>query len=118
LTVRPRPPRRGDGRRRERKRTLLGGKVVSHDGALCIDCTIRDISDEGARIAIPRDKIIPTHVFFVHSRSTDAYEAEVAWIKPPEYGLKFVRRHDLEVGVPQGLEFLKDQLRLLRKLHR
>ena len=52
------PPRVVNQRKAARKRTLLGGKVVYGDGQTVRDCTIRDISETGARIAIAKGEEI------------------------------------------------------------
>lgn len=100
------PPRVVDERRASRKRTLLGGKVIYGDDNRVRDCTIRDISETGARIALARGEVIPTRVFLMDRRTASVYEARVTWIKAPDFGLSFVNAYSLERELPHDLRYL------------
>ena len=92
------PPRVVETRTSPRQRSLLSGKIASRDGSMTVTCTIKDISDTGARVTVPGGLYLPHHVFLIHSRSQMVFEAEVSWMKPPQFGLKFIRtlsREDL-----------------------
>ena len=99
------PPRVVDERRSTRTRTLLAGKVVYGDGR-SYDCTIRDISQMGARITLANGQTIPTHVFLIDRRAAIAYEARVSWIKAPHFGLAFGTAYNLETELPSQLKYL------------
>jgi hypothetical protein len=101
------PPRVVEGRRSPRKRTLLGGKVIYGDDNRVRDCTIRDISEQGARIALGQGEIIPTSVFLLDRRNATVYEAKVTWIKAPNFGLRFVNSYSLESELPPELQHIK-----------
>ena len=101
------PPRLVDERRTTRKRTLLGGKVIYGDDNQVRDCTIRDLSETGAKITLPNGECIPTRVYLMDRRTASAYEARVIWIKTPAFGLTFVNAHSLEGDLPLSLQFLK-----------
>jgi hypothetical protein len=101
------PPRVVNQRKAPRKRTLLGGKVVYGDGQHVLDCTIRDLSETGAKIAIAKGAVIPTRVFLIDRRAPIAYEATVSWIKAPDFGLTFLKTHSLKGEVPPELDYLK-----------
>ena len=101
------PPRVVNDRRALRKRTLLGGRVVYGDDNRVRDCTIRDLSEKGARIALAKGEVIPTRVFLIDKRAATVYEARVTWIKAPDFGLRFVNSYSLEGDMPSGLNFLK-----------
>ena len=96
-----------DGRRAVRKRVILGAKVLYNEGAFSLDCRIRDISDGGARIVLSASSIIPTRVVLVDVRNSIAYEAEVVWLKAPEFGLRFLAKHSLRGQLPPQLSYLK-----------
>src|SRR4030081_405905 len=87
------PPRVVNQRKATRKRTLLGGKVVFGDGQQVRDCTIRDISETGARIAIAKGEVIPTRVFLIDRRTPIAYEATFLCTKLLVLALTFVKTH-------------------------
>ena len=102
------PPRVVNQRSAPRRRTLFGGKVIYGDGGQHVcDCTIRDISETGARIAIAKGEVIPTRVFLIDRRVPIAYEATVSWIKAPDFGLTFVKTHSLKGDIPAELDYLK-----------
>jgi hypothetical protein len=42
----------GEKRKTQRRRVLKEGKIIFADGMRVIDCTIRDMSDSGARLLI------------------------------------------------------------------
>ena len=95
-----------EGRKTARKRVILGAKVVYNEGTFSVDCRIRDISDGGARIVLSPGMIIPTHVVLIDTRNFIAYEAEVAWLKAPEFGLKFLSTNSMR-NLPPHLQYLK-----------
>ena len=101
------PPRVVNGRRAVRKRTLLSGRVVYGEDDRVRDCTIRDLSETGARITLAKGEIIPTRVFLIDKRTATAYEARVTWIKAPDFGLSFVNSYSLDGDMPRELNFLK-----------
>lgn len=95
-----------DGRRAVRKRVILGAKVVYNEGAYSVDCRIRDLSDGGARIILAPGLVIPTRLILIDTRNSIAYESEVAWLKAPEFGLKFLATHPMR-NLPPHLQYLK-----------
>jgi len=103
----PEPPPIVEARRTPRKRVILGAKVVYNEGAYTLDCRIRDLSDGGARIVLAPGQIIPTRVILIDTRNSIAYEAEVIWLKAPEFGLKFLSRNSLRGQLPAQLSYLK-----------
>jgi hypothetical protein len=96
-----------DARKTPRKRVILGGKVVYNEGSYTTDCRIRDLSDGGARIVLSPGIVIPTRVVLIDTRNSTAYEAEVVWMKAPDFGLKFLATHALRGGLPPHLLYLK-----------
>ncbi len=90
-----------------RQRVLLKGKIAYADGAFSMDCVIRDLSRNGARIALSKGQNMPTRSFLIDMRAGVAYEAVVAWIRVPQYGLRFVSQHNLQYVTNPGLAFLK-----------
>ena len=101
------PPRVAHSRRSLRQRTLQPGKITYREGAVTLDCTIRDFSETGARITVQNGQVIPTNVVLVYPRTQTAFEAQVAWIKAQQFGLKFVGTHQLTGDLPTHLKYLK-----------
>jgi hypothetical protein len=91
---------RGSERRADqRMRTLLAGKIVSGDGFISADCTIRDLSLSGARVEISRIVRLPPPVALLLIRDGLLFDAAVAWRRGDEAGLVFKAPHDLRTDV-------------------
>jgi len=103
LTVQP----AADGRRAERRRALLGAKLVYGDGAFTTDCVVRDLSTTGARVKLPEGQAVPENVFLVELRSGVAYAARVVWKRHPLIGLAFIEQRDLRTADTPLLLFMK-----------
>ena len=75
-----------DQRAAPRRRVLLGGSVVFGQGAQSLVCTIRDLSDDGARVRLKGLTALPAQVFLIEMRRGLAFEAKVAWAAGGEVG--------------------------------
>jgi hypothetical protein len=90
-----------------RKKVLAPGTIVSLDGARTADCTIKDISADGARIDL-RDASFSTGWFyFIHLAGRTAYRATVAWRSGNDAGLKFSDTYQLSAQLQPDLRFIK-----------
>lgn len=90
-----------------RRRTILAGKIVYGNGAFSTSCAIRDITDTGARIKLPSlHQTLPGNVLLIDVRQGAAYVADVAWSRPPEFGLHFTARHDMN-ALPTEISYLR-----------
>lgn len=86
-----------DRRAARRQRLLLGGKIVQWRG-ITFDCTIRDLTERGARVRLSRVEGVDDHFQLIEIRSGFAYDAEVVWREGVTLGLRFVARQDLRGG--------------------
>jgi hypothetical protein len=100
------PPRVIEERRFARTRAFLGGKVVYDNGNSVRDCTIRDLSEKGAKVRLTRGECIPTRVFLIDRRSATAFESHVTWIEGVDFGLSFSNAYHLESDLPHELQYL------------
>jgi len=95
-----------------RRRTCLNGKlaygdgIFAPDGAFTLDCSIRDISEGGARIVLSKRQHIPVSLYLIVVKFAVAYHADVVWLTYPERGLKFSEKYDLAAPLPGDLKFL------------
>lgn len=96
-------PRRKD----DRQRVLLSGRVVYRDGEVCFDVSLVNLSPSGARIRIPNGTGMPSHVHLIVVKTMTAYEAEVAWLRPPLAGLRFKQSYSLAKPLPDDVAYLK-----------
>ena len=95
-------------RRSQRRAALLPARIAFDSGTDSIECTIRDISEAGARVQITADDAIPDHGFLIVMRDGTAHEAEVRWRKPTEMGLALSRPVSLRGAVPKAMQHVKD----------
>ena len=100
-------PPTSDRRPQRRTRVLLGGIIAFFDGAEHFDCTIRDLTNAGARVARPRNQPIPSMVYLVNMRDRTAHEAKVAWSNGKEVGLSFIKSFALHEIADPNLAYLK-----------
>ena len=103
----PASPTPGAERSTSRQRVLLGGKLVFGVAEFSVDCTIRDLSEAGARVKLPMDLATAETVWLIDVRGGVAYRADVAWRKRSELGLKFIDCHDLKSPTPPSMTHLR-----------
>jgi hypothetical protein len=78
-----------DKRKTPRRRVLKEGKIVYADAMRVIDCTIRDMSEEGARLLIANTLGVPD-TFLLYEKSAEAlHPATVVWRQNNALGIKF-----------------------------
>jgi len=87
----PTPFRRASERRRSARRDVtLGGKLFFGLAGLSIDCIIRDLSDHGARVAVPSAAWkAPKEVHLLSLREGRVYSGRVMWNRGRYLGLDF-----------------------------
>jgi hypothetical protein len=76
-------------RKTARRRVLKVGKIIFADGMRLIDCTIRDMSDNGARLLIANIVGLPDAFHLFEKSSGMVYRASVVWRQPAAVGVKF-----------------------------
>jgi hypothetical protein len=93
-------------RRPVRRKSYLRGLTVACDGTWARVCTVRNISEGGAKISIDSDQVVPEHAYLVVSKKVAAYEVLVVWARRNEFGLKFVATHPFDCLGSRELQFL------------
>jgi hypothetical protein len=85
------PVRRGAERRRaERRDCTLGAKLFYGLSGLSIDCVIRDISDSGARVAVPSATWkAPKSIHLLSLREGKVYSGQMMWNRGRYLGVNF-----------------------------
>ena len=76
-----------DKRKIVRQRVLKGGKIVFANGSFTVDCTIRNLSDKGARLQVPTSITIPDRFTFVDCGGIHQ-AARVIWRKADLLGIE------------------------------
>jgi PilZ domain len=78
-----------DKRKFPRRRVLKEGKIVFADGLRVIDCTIRDMSEEGARLLIANTVGLPDTFQLYEKSSGLLYPASIVWRQSNAIGVHF-----------------------------
>ncbi|MEO8300709.1 MAG: PilZ domain-containing protein, partial [Rhizomicrobium sp.] len=99
------PP--AERRPKTRKRTLFTGIVAYANGAHSFHCTIRNLSETGARLAIGTNAQFPSDFYLINIRDRIVYEARLVWNKGNEIGVTFKSAIPLAGITDPGLAFLK-----------
>ena len=93
-------------RRSSRLKSFIKGTLRFENGRSCVDCLVRDLSDDGARLKL--SAIVPTpDVLDLHMPSKDeTRRIRIRWRRADELGVEFVdRRHDdADTAAPTDLE--------------
>jgi two-component system cell cycle response regulator len=72
-----------------RRRVLKEGKIIFADGLRVFDCTIRDMSEGGARLLIANTVGLPDSFQLYEKSSGLLYPAKVAWRQANSIGVQF-----------------------------
>jgi hypothetical protein len=76
-------------RKHPRRRVLKEGKIVFADGLRVLDCTIRDLSETGAKLLISNTVGLPDHFLLYEKSAGLLYPASIAWRQPNSVGVEF-----------------------------
>ncbi len=73
-----------------RQRVLKDGKIVFNNYSSVVDCTIRDMSETGARIMCAHQAAIPEECSLVTLTDNLIRDATVMWRRGDRLGLRFI----------------------------
>ena len=85
------PKPSAEHRRARRRRVLLSGIVFVPKTHSSFDCSIRDLSETGARIGICPGALIPTRFQLINIKDQVAYEVQCVRRNGREMALKILR---------------------------
>jgi hypothetical protein len=94
-------------RPKRRNRVLLGGIISFANGAHSFNCSIRDITDTGARIVI-RDQNVPFSFHLINIRDRLVYDAQVIWNSGVEIGVAFNKTIPINEIVDPAQSYLRN----------
>jgi hypothetical protein len=103
----PEPPPLVERRPKPRKRVVFGGHVSYSDGAYHFGCTIRDLSETGARISLKPGQPMPSSVHLIDTRNRVVHESKVVWNNGREAGLRFLNSFAISAISDPKLLYLK-----------
>ena len=78
-----------DQRSEPRRRVVKGTKIAYGDFVFVQDCTVRDISSQGARVAVSSAMELPQEFFLVFTTERVLRKSRVKWRKTGEVGVIF-----------------------------
>ena len=84
-------------RQHSRRRTWKSAQVLLHDNAAVANCTVRDISANGARLAFKSFAPLPKR-FRLRINEMGTFECEIVRVSDLDYGVRF-----LDIVVPASL---------------
>ena len=84
-----------EARAGRRRTMLLGGLLVHGSALLATECTLRDLSEGGARVQVSTFTIITAPVALLVVRLDRAWAARVVWQAGLLMGLRFERAIEL-----------------------
>lgn len=102
----PKAAARNEHRKTPRQRAYIGGKLVYGD-YFSLDCVVRDITTDGAKLQLPEGQAVPDKVYLVDLKTAIAYDAHVVWRRYPLIGLAFDHQHGLTEASTPHLRILK-----------
>ena len=77
-------------RKQMRRRTLLGGHItIDKLNGWSLDCTVRNLSLDGARIAIPEHVVVP-ELFSLAISGGESRKARLIWAKGGQAGVEIL----------------------------
>ena len=102
----PQAERRPQTGTKGRRRALLGGMVVHSGGRFSFPVTIRNISDDGARVAFKKGQMMPTDFYLIDTWAGQGHRAKIAWVTATEAGVAFSQSFDMNGITDPALNYL------------
>lgn len=103
----PGPPPLAERRPKSRKRVLLAGIITYAKGAHTLDCSIRSLSETGARLVVGLSIQCPKSFYLINVREGVVYDATWVWTKGAEVGAKLENSRHVNAITDPSLKFLK-----------
>lgn len=87
-------------RKAARSRTLLGGVIAFNNRASTMDCQVRNLSAEGAKVIFTNTAVVPDQFDLQIARKQQAFRARMVWRAPNEAGVAFLSEYNQDAAVP------------------
>jgi hypothetical protein len=91
--------------KQSRRRVLLTGKLAFLGDSVTADCTVRNLSDDGAMISA-RQVRLPDDPFLIVVKYGAVHEAHTAWREGERCGLAFTRSWSFSGDAPDRMRQL------------
>ncbi|HET9716659.1 MAG TPA: PilZ domain-containing protein [Pseudolabrys sp.] len=83
-----------------RSRSLLGGMIAFNRRSSTMDCQVRNISADGAKLSFCNTATVPDRFEVTIGQRERSYEARIIWRRPEEAGVQFLAECQQAVAVP------------------
>lgn len=95
-----------------RKKTFMRGRILFNGGASSMDCVIRDLSENGAKLDLTDTAILPEvfDLYILHKDMT--FRAHVRWRDGGQFGVCF-KAAKAELPAPAALDAAALQRRII-----
>jgi hypothetical protein len=88
-------------RNTNRIRSFLRGEIVHSNGSSKTECTVRDISDGGARIEAPPSVTVPEFFTLLIPQRGLSQRARIVWRQGGELGISFEIQQPASPSAPE-----------------
>lgn len=105
-----------------RLRTFLKGVVYYDNRHVSIECTVRDLSDTGARITFPAPVTVPDAIELFIPQKQRAFLAQVERREPCEIGVSFrdqrsgAQRRESDAAITDRVSALEHEVAALKRM--
>jgi hypothetical protein len=88
----------GERRSAPRRRVLLAGKLVFGEAQMTLECTIGDLSAQGARLRLASAEPLTDPIWLIDLTNGLCYRSRQIWRQEGKVGLAFSDYHDLRTA--------------------
>ena len=85
-----------DRRKLHRDRTYLGGLIAFDYRGSALECLVRNLSEDGAKIVFSEAAAVPAEFDLMIQRKGEARRAQVVWRDETQAGIRFSHAEDEE----------------------
>ena len=101
-------------RRSERVRSLLRARIVFNNGSSTVDCTVKNISSHGAKIAIAHSLSVPAEFDLEVPQRGRTFRAKMMWRAADSIGVEFLEPATSAETAGAAIQRLEAENRRLR----
>lgn len=106
-----------DNRHAGRIRSFLRGEIIHSNGASRTECTVRDISETGARVQVPKSVTLPEFFELIIPQKGRHERAKIIWIKDGEIGVTFANNQGIATAQTSRPSDNHNQVDLAHRIH-
>jgi len=112
-----------DRRQLDRHRVDFNGMLISPDASRLLDCSVMDMTEDGARIELFSAMETPDRLYLWERQTNMVFECTVQWRKPGVIGVSFqgcghVMRRAIVEACSLGSAAASDQSQAVRRTRR